>query len=102
MSILKYFKDYVTYIIDFYSRKHCSIFDVSHMLQTRVYGKDRVAFMESITVADVLGLNDNSGSLTLFTTPKGGYIEFTPSHSAVIRSFPHFLPNFLHNFFHNF
>ncbi len=56
-------------------RQKCSIFDVSHMLQTRVHGKDRVAFMESLTVADVLSLNDNTGSLTLFTTEKGGIID---------------------------
>lgn len=56
-------------------RKHCSIFDVSHMLQTHVHGKDRIAFMESLTVADVLGLADNSGSLTLFTNNNGGIID---------------------------
>ena len=37
-------------------RTHCSIFDVSHMLQSRVEGRDRLAFMEGITVADVAGL----------------------------------------------
>ena len=58
-----------------HTRKHCSIFDVSHMLQTRIYGKDRVQVMESITVADVLGLKDNTGSLTLFTTEKGGIVD---------------------------
>ena len=31
--------------------------------------------MESITVADVLGLNDNSGTLTLFTNAQGGFID---------------------------
>ena len=45
------------------------------MLQTRVHGKDRVAFMESLTVADVLGLNDNNGTLTLFTNSNGGIID---------------------------
>ena len=45
------------------------------MLQTRVYGQDRIAFMESITVADVHGFEDNSGSLTLFTNDQGGIID---------------------------
>ena len=45
------------------------------MLQTHVYGRDRVAFMESLVVADVAGLPDNHGSLTLFTKPCGGIID---------------------------
>jgi len=58
-----------------HARKHCAIFDVSHMLQTRIHGKDRVGFMESLTVADVLGLADNTGSLTVFTNDQGGIID---------------------------
>ncbi len=45
------------------------------MLQTRVHGKDRVAFIESITVADAMSLNDNTGSLTIFTNDQGGIID---------------------------
>jgi len=58
-----------------HTREKCSLFDVSHMLQTRVWGKDRVTFMESLTVADVEGLKTNQGSLTVFTTDKGGIID---------------------------
>lgn len=58
-----------------HTREHVSIFDVSHMLQTHVHGADRVAFMESLVVADVDGLKDNQGSLTLFTLPDGGIID---------------------------
>ena len=54
-----------------HTRAHCSIFDVSHMLQTRVWGRDRVAFMESLTVADVETMKTNTGSLTVFTTQDG-------------------------------
>merc|ERR1719370_530922 len=36
-----------------HTRMHCSLFDVSHMLQSKVHGKDRIGFMESLTVADV-------------------------------------------------
>jgi len=55
-----------------HTRKNCSIFDVSHMLQTKVFGKDRFEFIESLTVADVRNLQNNTGSLTLFTNEKGG------------------------------
>ncbi|TMS16561.1 Aminomethyltransferase, mitochondrial [Larimichthys crocea] len=58
-----------------HTREHCSIFDVSHMLQTKVHGKDRVKFMESLVVADIEDLKDNQGTLTLFTTQKGGIID---------------------------
>uniref|UniRef100_A0A3Q1F0A8 Aminomethyltransferase, mitochondrial n=1 Tax=Acanthochromis polyacanthus TaxID=80966 RepID=A0A3Q1F0A8_9TELE len=42
-----------------HTREHCSIFDVSHMLQTKVHGRDRVKFMESLVVADIAELKDN-------------------------------------------
>ncbi|XP_017266700.1 aminomethyltransferase, mitochondrial [Kryptolebias marmoratus] len=58
-----------------HTREHCSIFDVSHMLQTKVHGKDRVKFMESLVVADVEELKDNQGTLSLFTNEKGGIID---------------------------
>ncbi|VDO56985.1 unnamed protein product [Haemonchus placei] len=55
-----------------HTRNHVSIFDVSHMLQTHITGKDRVAFIESLTTADVEGLPVNSGTLSVFTNEKGG------------------------------
>ncbi|KHJ88443.1 aminomethyltransferase [Oesophagostomum dentatum] len=55
-----------------HTRDHVSIFDVSHMLQTLITGKDRVAFIESLTPADVQGLAENSGTLSVFTNEKGG------------------------------
>jgi len=55
-----------------HTRKNCSLFDVSHMLQTKVFGKDRFEFIESITVADVRGLKTNTGCLTIFTNENGG------------------------------
>merc|ERR1712106_862105 len=58
-----------------HTRDKCSLFDVSHMLQTRVWGKDRIAFMETLTVADVQALNSNQGSLTVFTNDQGGIID---------------------------
>ena len=49
-----------------------SVFDVSHMLQTKVHGKDRVSFIESLIVGDVAVLNEGHGTLSLFTNDKGG------------------------------
>ena len=61
--------------IPFCCRKHASLFDVSHMLQTEVHGKDRIAFMESLVVGDIAGLKDNQGTLTLFTNESGGILD---------------------------
>ncbi|KAJ8257534.1 hypothetical protein GJAV_G00186620 [Gymnothorax javanicus] len=58
-----------------HTRKHCSIFDVSHMLQSKIHGKDRVKFMESLIVGDVAELKDNQGTLSLFTNEKGGIMD---------------------------
>ncbi|KAL6741115.1 hypothetical protein Aduo_014403 [Ancylostoma duodenale] len=55
-----------------HTRNHVSIFDVSHMLQTHITGKDRIPFIESLTTADVEGLAPNSGTLSVFTNEKGG------------------------------
>jgi len=58
-----------------HTRSHCSIFDVSHMLQSKVHGADRIEFMESLTVADVAGLGQGQGTLTVFTLPTGGIVD---------------------------
>ena len=61
---------------DSYFRNHCSIFDVSHMLQTRVRGKDSQSFIEQLCVADVKqNLQPNQSTLTVFTNSKGGIID---------------------------
>lgn len=56
-------------------RTQAGIFDVSHMLQTKISGKDRIKFMESLVVGDIAGLKDNQGTLTLFTNTNGGIID---------------------------
>ncbi|XP_051874049.1 aminomethyltransferase, mitochondrial [Pristis pectinata] len=58
-----------------HTRQHCSLFDVSHMLQSKVTGKDRVKFMESLIVGDIAELKDNQGTLSLFTNDKGGIMD---------------------------
>ncbi|KAG7279886.1 hypothetical protein CRUP_016213, partial [Coryphaenoides rupestris] len=42
---------------------------------SKVHGKDRIKFMESLVVADIAELQDNQGTLTLFTNDKGGIID---------------------------
>ena len=56
-------------------RNHCGLFDVSHMLQSKIHGKDNIKFMESMIVGDILGLKDNTGTLSLFTNENGGIID---------------------------
>lgn len=58
-----------------HTRSESSLFDVSHMLQTIVTGKDRFKFLESLTVADLESLNLNKCVLTLFTNESGGIID---------------------------
>ena len=58
-----------------HTRAHCSIFDVSHMLQTRVWGRHRRDFMESLTVVDLANMKQNTGALTVFTNPAGGILD---------------------------
>ncbi|XP_066472032.1 aminomethyltransferase, mitochondrial [Tiliqua scincoides] len=58
-----------------HTRQHCSLFDVSHMLQTKVFGRDRVKVLESLVVGDIAELKPNQGTLSLFTNEKGGIID---------------------------
>lgn len=58
-----------------HTRKNASIFDVSHMLQTYVRGKDAVACFESICTADIRGLQPNAGTLTVFTNENGSILD---------------------------
>ncbi|XP_070559164.1 aminomethyltransferase, mitochondrial-like [Ptychodera flava] len=55
-----------------HTRSSVSLFDVSHMQQSKIYGKDRIRFIESLIVGDIEGLPDNTGTLTLFTNEQGG------------------------------
>lgn len=57
-----------------HTRQQCSIFDVSHMLQTKIRGDDRIELIERITTADIRGLEENKGSLTVFTDKVTGGI----------------------------
>lgn len=58
-----------------FTRSSASIFDVSHMLQTNVRGKDCLAWFESICPVDLKGMTNGSSSLTVFLNNKGGIID---------------------------
>ncbi|XP_004715216.1 aminomethyltransferase, mitochondrial [Echinops telfairi] len=58
-----------------HTRRHCSLFDVSHMLQTKILGCDRVRLMESLVVGDIAELRPNQGTLSLFTNEAGGIVD---------------------------
>lgn len=58
-----------------FTRSVGSIFDVSHMLQTYVRGKDAAACLETVCTADILDMPTGSGSLTVFTNEKGGILD---------------------------
>ncbi|RHY08213.1 hypothetical protein DYB36_001151 [Aphanomyces astaci] len=52
-----------------------SLFDVSHMGQLKITGKDRVRFLESIVVGDIAALTSGEAKLSLITNDKGGIID---------------------------
>lgn len=59
-----------------HTRKQCSLFDVSHMMQTEVRGKHGIEYLESICTADLQGLAENTATLTVFTDPiTGGILD---------------------------
>ena len=53
-------------------RETVGLFDVSHMGQVKVQGKDALNFLESITVADLQALKKGSATLSLIMNDKGG------------------------------
>lgn len=65
-----------------HTRKGVSIFDVSHMLQLHIHGKDRIKFMESVIVGDVECLAENTGTLSLITNEDGGIIDDCIVHKS--------------------
>ncbi|KAI8375424.1 hypothetical protein EDC96DRAFT_497253 [Choanephora cucurbitarum] len=60
-----------------HTRNKASLFDVSHMLQTRLTGKDRNTFFEKLVVADLHQLPVGQGTLSVFTNEQGGIIDDT-------------------------
>lgn len=60
-----------------WTRENASLFDVSHMCSVKWTGKDAMAFLEHVTVADVVGLEPNKGTLSVIPTAEGGVIDDT-------------------------
>eukprot|EP00949_MAST-11_sp_MAST-11-sp1_P003809 g3809.t1 len=60
-----------------WTRSSASIFDVSHMGQLKFTGKDRAAFLETVVVGDIAGLENGCGRLSLITTERGTIIDDT-------------------------
>jgi aminomethyltransferase len=58
-----------------HTRKAVSLFDVSHMLQLMLHGKDAGDFVEHVTVADTRGLRDNKGTYTVILNESGGIVD---------------------------
>jgi len=60
-----------------HTRTQAGLFDVSHMGQIILRGKDRLNFLEQLVVADLQGLPENHARLSLFTNEKGGIKDDT-------------------------
>lgn len=58
-------------------RSSAGLFDVSHMGQIRLHGKDRVDFLEKLVVADVAGIEEATSKLSVLTLPSGGIMDDT-------------------------
>lgn len=58
-------------------RASAGLFDVSHMGQIRLLGRDRVRFLERLVVADVQAIKPNTGQLSMITMENGGIMDDT-------------------------
>ncbi len=58
-----------------HTREAASLFDVSHMGQLAVRGKDAAAMLERLLPVDVVGLKENRQRYALITNRRGGIID---------------------------
>lgn len=56
-------------------RESAGLFDVSHMGEIEVRGKDAIAFVDYLTVNEVASLDDNAAHYTMFLNEDGGIID---------------------------
>ncbi len=56
-------------------REHVGLFDVSHMGELRVTGKNALAFLQYTTVNDVSTLVDGQAQYTMMCNEKGGIVD---------------------------
>ncbi|XP_076240608.1 aminomethyltransferase, mitochondrial [Calliopsis andreniformis] len=58
-----------------HTRTFASLFDVGHMMQTRISGRDATDFLESLTTSDLKNLKKGCAVLTVFTNENGGILD---------------------------
>ncbi len=58
-----------------YDRKHCGIFDVSHMGRLIVEGKDRLAFLQRVVSSNVAALVPGRAQYCMIPTETGGAVD---------------------------
>ncbi|XP_033336215.1 aminomethyltransferase, mitochondrial [Megalopta genalis] len=58
-----------------HTRTFASMFDVGHMMQTKVSGASATDFLESLTTSDLKKLKKGSAVLTVFTNDNGGILD---------------------------
>lgn len=60
-----------------HTRKSATLFDVSHMGNIKIYGNDRIKFIESFTIGDIKELPSNHAVLSAITKEDGGIVDDT-------------------------
>ena len=58
-----------------YDRKHCGIFDVSHMGRLIVEGPERVAFLQKVLTSNVASLVPGRAQYSIIPTETGGAVD---------------------------
>lgn len=58
-----------------YDRKHCGVFDVSHMGRLIVEGPDRVAFLQKVLTSNVAKLVPGRAQYCIIPTESGGAVD---------------------------
>ncbi len=58
-----------------YDRKHCGIFDVSHMGRLMVEGPDRVAFLQKVLTSNVAALVPGRAQYCIIPNENGGAVD---------------------------
>jgi aminomethyltransferase len=60
-----------------YTRNACSLFDVSHMGNFRLYGEHRYDFLERMSVGDLREIKQGTASLSVLMNKNGGVVDDT-------------------------
>ena len=58
-----------------YTRRCCSLFDVSHMGRILVEGREAVPFLQHVLSSNVLALGINQSQYAILPTPSGGAVD---------------------------